>query len=159
FVFFVISGFLVTQSWERAPSVSRFAMKRTLRIFPALAACILGLTFILGPIISTLPLGGYLSSYGTYDFLLSNLLLHTDHNSLPGVWFTARDLGHIVDGPLWSLPVEVAMYVMVAAMGAARLMRIPVLLALLAAGLLAIVAETSQWRDWSFTGSVLWLLA
>jgi peptidoglycan/LPS O-acetylase OafA/YrhL len=159
FVFFVISGYLVTQSWERAPSLPRFALKRALRIYPGLAACILVLAFGLGPFVSSLQLGDYLSSYGTYDFLVANLLLHTDHNSLPEVWFTGRDLGHILDGPLWSLPVEVAMYVMVAILGAARLLRVGVLLPLLAVGLLAIAVDTSQWRDWGFTGSVLWLLA
>lgn len=159
FVFFVISGYLVAQSWEREPSLPRFALKRALRIYPGLAACILVLTFGIGPIISSLSLGEYLSSYGTYDFLVANLLLHTDHNSLPGVWFTGGDLGHILDGPLWSLPVEVAMYVMVAGLGAARLLRLPVLTPLLALGLLAIAFDTSQWRDWGFTGSVLWLLA
>ncbi|MGH7126505.1 MAG: acyltransferase family protein [Stellaceae bacterium] len=159
FVFFVISGYLVTQSWERAPSLPRFALKRALRIYPGLAACIVVLTFGLGPLITSLPLGDYLTSYGTYDFLGANLLLHTDHNSLPDVWFTARELGHILDGPLWSLPVEVAMYVMVAVLGATRLLRIPVLVALLGLGLLAIVLDTSNWRDWDFTGSVLWLLA
>ncbi len=158
FVFFVISGYLVTQSWERAPSLPRFALKRALRIYPGLAACILVLTFGLGPIISSLPLGDYLSSYGTYDFLVANLLLHTDHNSLPDVWFTGRELGHILDGPLWSLPVEVAMYVMVAALGVTRLLRVPVLSALLGVGLLAIVLDASNWHDWDFTGSVLWLL-
>lgn len=159
FVFFVISGYLVTQSWESARALPRFAVKRALRIYPGLAACILVLTFGLGPVVSTLPLGDYLSSYGTYDFLGANLLLHTDHNSLPGVWFTSRDLGHILDGPLWSLPVEVAMYVMVAALGATRLLRLPVLWALTGVGLLAIVLDASNWRDWDFTGSVLWLLA
>ncbi|HXP76158.1 MAG TPA: acyltransferase [Stellaceae bacterium] len=158
FVFFVISGYLVTQSWEHTPSLPRFALKRALRIYPGLAACILVLTFGLGPIISSLPLSYYLSSYGTYDFLVANLLLHTDHNSLPGVWFTSRELGHILDGPLWSLPVEIAMYVMVAALGASRLLRVPVLVALLAVGMLAIALDASNWRDWDFTGSVLWLL-
>jgi len=158
FVFFVISGDLVTESWERAPSLPRFALKRALRIYPGLAACILVLAFGLGPLVSTLPLGDYLSSYGTYDFFGANLLLHTDHNSLPGVWFTGRELGHIVDGPLWSLPVEIAMYAMVAALGAGRLLRVPVLVALLAVGLLAIALDASSWRDRDFTGSVLWLL-
>ena len=159
FVFFVISGYLVTQSWGRAPSLSSFALKRALRIYPGLAACVLVLTFGLGPIISALSLNEYLWSNGTYDFLMANLLLYTDHNSLPGVWFTSGGLGHILDGPLWSLPVEVAMYVMVALLGAARMLRVPVLSALLGIGLLAIVLDASNWHDWDFTGSVLWLLA
>jgi peptidoglycan/LPS O-acetylase OafA/YrhL len=154
----VISGYLVTQSWEQAPMVPRFALKRALRIYPGLAACILVLTFGLGPLVSTLPLRDYLSSYGTYDFLGANLLLHTDHNSLPGVWFTSRELGHILDGPLWSLPVEIAMYAMVAVLGASRLLRVPVLAGLLAVGMIAIAIDTSKWHDWDFTGSTLWLL-
>jgi peptidoglycan/LPS O-acetylase OafA/YrhL len=103
-------------------------------------------------------LAEYFSAYGTWDFLVANLLLHTDHNSLPGLWFTGRELGHIVDGPLWSLPVETAMYVMVAALGALRFLRVPVLAALLALGMAAIALDTSNWHDWDFTGSVLWLL-
>ena len=34
FVFFVISGFLVTQSWEQTNSLPRFLAKRALRIYP-----------------------------------------------------------------------------------------------------------------------------
>jgi len=159
FIFFVISGFLVTQSWEQTQSLPRFAAKRALRIYPGLAACILVLTFGLGPLVSALPLAEFFSAYGTWDFLVANLLLHTDHNSLPGLWFTGRELGHIVDGPLWSLPVETAMYVMVAALGALRLLRVPVLVGLLALGMAAIALDASNWHDWDFTGSVLWLLA
>src|SRR5262249_9171866 len=38
-------------------------------------------------------------------------------------------------------------------------LRPAILLPLLAVGLLAIAADTSQWRAWGFAGSVLWLLA
>lgn len=159
FVFFVISGYLVTESWEQTQSLPRFAAKRALRIYPGLAACIVVLTFGLGPMVTSLAPAQYLSAYGTWDFLGANLLLHTDHNSLPDVWFTGGGFGHILDGPLWSLPVEVAMYCMVAALGATRFLPVPVLLALLALGEIAIFLDASNWHDWDFTGSVLWLLA
>src|SRR4051812_8538541 len=38
-IFFVVSGFLITRSWERAPSAMHYAMNRVLRIYPALWIC------------------------------------------------------------------------------------------------------------------------
>jgi peptidoglycan/LPS O-acetylase OafA/YrhL len=156
FVFFAISGFLVTQSWEHTRSLQRYAAKRALRIYPGLAVCILVLIFGLGPAVTSLPLGQYLGAYGTYDFLVGNLLLHTDHNSLPGVWFTGQAIGNVVDGPLWSLPVEVAMYAMVATLGLMRAIRLPVLAVLLGIGIVCLSYDTTRYYD--FIGSVGWML-
>ncbi len=39
-IFFVISGFLVTQSWMRRNSLLDFTVARALRIYPALAVCV-----------------------------------------------------------------------------------------------------------------------
>jgi peptidoglycan/LPS O-acetylase OafA/YrhL len=156
FVFFVISGYLVTQSYEVTGAPLRFAAKRALRIYPGLAACILLCTFGLGAALTTLPLGDYLASAGTWDFLLSNLLLRVEHNSLPGVRFTGFDIGHIVDGPLWSLPCEVVMYAMVLMLGMARLIRVDVLALLLAAGLACLWFDTAS--SAYFIGGVGWLL-
>lgn len=156
FVFFVISGFLVTQSWERTGSLTRFATKRALRIYPGLALCILVLTFVLGPLVTRLTLSAYFGAYGTYDFLVANLLVNTDHNSLPGVLFTALDIGDIVDGPLWSLPVEIAMYVMVGVLGLLRLIRLPVLGVLLGIGMVCLWFDTTA--HYEFIGSVGWML-
>jgi peptidoglycan/LPS O-acetylase OafA/YrhL len=135
FVFFVVSGFLVTQSWEATDSPWRFAAKRALRIWPGLALCIVLCALVLGPLVTRLPPGDYLRAGGTWDFVVQNLALNVEHNKLPGVQFTGFDaFGAIVDGPLWSLPCEVVMYAMVLALGAARLLRLPVLLVLLALG-------------------------
>jgi peptidoglycan/LPS O-acetylase OafA/YrhL len=156
FVFFVISGYLVTQSWEQTRSLPRFAAKRALRIFPGLAACILVLTLGLGPLVTSLPLAQYFSAYGTYEFLVANLLLLTDYNTLPGVWFTGQAIGNVVDGPLWSLPVEVVMYAMVTALGMLRAIRWPVLVLLLVVGTVCLCLDTT--RYFGFIGSVGWML-
>ena len=156
FVFFTISGYLVLQSWEQTRSLPRFTAKRALRIFPGLAACILVLTFGLGPVVTSLPLAQYLGAYGTYDFLVANLLLLVEHNNLPGVWFTGQNIGNVVDGPLWSLPVEVTMYAMLAVLGLLRAIRLPMLAALLAIGLVCLWFDTTRYFD--FIGSVGWML-
>jgi len=156
FVFFVISGFLVTQSFETTGSPPRYLAKRALRIYPGYAVCLLLCTFALGPVFTALPLGAYVTSPGTWDFLVSNLAMNVEHNSLPGLRFTALDIGHIVDGPLWSLPCEMVMYLLVLALGMLRLLRLSLLLPLLALGLVCIWLDTAQ-SAW-FIGSVGWLL-
>ncbi len=157
FVFFVISGYLVTQSWEQTGSLPRYLAKRALRLYPGLAVCILVLTFGLGPLVTSLPAANYFSTYDTWDFLIANLLVNTDHNSLPGVWFTGGNIGDIVNGPLWSLPVEMVMYLLVAALGQFRLLRLPVLAALTALGMVCLWFDTATYYE--FIGSVGWMLA
>lgn len=156
FVFFIISGFLVTQSFEATPSALRFLMKRALRIYPGLAMCLFLCAFVLGPSVTALPLDEYLGGYGVYDFLLSNLAMNVEHNSLPGVRFTGFAIGDIVDGPLWSLPCEVTMYGMVAGLGVLRLLRLSVLVPLLALGIACLWYDTAA-SDY-FIGGVGWLL-
>jgi peptidoglycan/LPS O-acetylase OafA/YrhL len=39
-IFFVISGFLISMSWDRAPSFRQYAWNRILRIYPALWVCL-----------------------------------------------------------------------------------------------------------------------
>jgi peptidoglycan/LPS O-acetylase OafA/YrhL len=157
FVFFTISGFLVTQSYETTGSAWRFAAKRALRIYPALAVCILLCTFVLGPLITEDAVGDYLRDGVTYDFLLNNLWLNTDHNMLPGVIFTGFPFGFVVDGPLWTLPAELAMYAMVLVLGLLRLLRLIVLVPLFVLGLVCLWLDTAM-SGW-FTGTVAWLLA
>lgn len=157
FVFFVVSGFLVTQSFEATASAPRFAAKRALRIYPGYVVCLLLCTFALGPMITTLPPATYLVQPGTWDFLASNLLLNVEHNGLPGVRFTDLPIGGIVNGPLWSLPCEIVMYLMVLALGVFRLIRLAVLIPLFALGLACIWFDTAA--SPYFLGGVGWLLS
>ena len=157
FVFFIISGFLVTESFETTASPLRFLAKRALRIYPGLILCILVCAVVLGPLATTLPLDAYFASGGLYDFVFSNIMLNVEHNGLPGVHFTGFDIGGIVDGPLWSLPCEVVMYLLVLVLGSMRLLRLSVLWPLLALGLVCLSLDTAA--SPYFIGTVGWLLA
>ena len=57
FIFFAISGFLVTQSFEQTPNPLHYLAKRGLRIFPGLFVAAMVSAFVLGPLVTTLPLG------------------------------------------------------------------------------------------------------
>src|SRR3954468_11634176 len=106
FVFFTISGYLITQSFETTRSPFVFLAKRALRIFPGLLGCLLICVFMIGALVTTLPLSEYLARPETYLFLLHNAVLDIDYNRLPGVAFWPGNIGGIVNGPLWSLPCE-----------------------------------------------------
>src|SRR5581483_393695 len=145
FVFFAISGFLVTRSWEQTNSLPRFLAKRWLRIYPGYAVCILAITFGLGAAMTSLPLGDYLRDPRTHDFLIANLTMGLQPNALPGVQFSQYWFGTVMDGPLWSLPLEVSLYVMVALLGLTRMLRVPVLVVLLALGVFEVAFD--HWVD------------
>ncbi len=118
-IFFAISGFLVAGSWFRDPNVVRFAGRRARRIWPGLAVAVLFTAYVVGPIFTRLPVDHYLTSDGTRSFL-SWLALVPSHR-LPGV-FTSNPLD-LANASLWTLPVEVEAYALVALLGVAGVLR------------------------------------
>lgn len=115
-LFFVISGFLVSASWLRREHLFDFLRARALRIVPAYAVCVLACAFAIGPIFTTLPLRRYFSNAQAWDYALTNL--HFGPRLawlLPGVF--ADHPVSIVNGSIWTLPIEVLMYVCAALLG------------------------------------------
>ena len=154
FVFFTISGYLVTQSFEHTRPPLLFLAKRGLRIFPGLIACLLVCALAIGPLVTELPLAEYLARRQTWLFVLHNAVLDVEYNRLPGVAFAATNIGGIVNGPLWSLPCEALLYLMVFALGLCRLLTLGTTLVLLAIGIGAAWFDTAG----ETFGSALWLL-
>lgn len=143
-MFFAISGYWVSASWQNARGPGQFAANRALRILPALAACVAACVLVLGPAFTTLPLARYLREPETWGYFHNAWL--SLRWALPGV-FEANVFPKAVNGSLWTLPIEVTAYAGLAALGALRLLRWPVAVAL--AALLAVV----QWRA---TGDPAW---
>lgn len=149
-LFFAISGYLVTQSWIADPHVLRFAMRRVLRIWPGLTVLILLSVFVLGPWLTDLPLPQYFSHPQTRQHL-QNLALNTQV-SLPGI-FGSNPHPRSLNGPLWTIPLEVGCYVGLALMGWLGLMRwrwYPPLVFLALAAILQWRYSASPFPQWSF---------
>ncbi|HLM01403.1 MAG TPA: acyltransferase [Pyrinomonadaceae bacterium] len=108
-IFFAISGYLITQSMLRSSGYATYFTKRSLRIFPALIVDIVIAAFIWGPIVTTISLVEYFSSYETYRYVL-NVNLYRIVYELPGV-FTQNPLPNFVNGSLWTLPFEFTCYI------------------------------------------------
>jgi peptidoglycan/LPS O-acetylase OafA/YrhL len=134
FIFFAISGFLVTQSFEQTPNPLHYLAKRALRIFPGLFIATLISAFVLGPLVTTLPLGTYLSRPEVYEYVIGNTLLEQSVHELPGVSFADNPVGLEINGSLWTLRLEFTMYVMVLVLGLLRLLTVRVALLLLVFG-------------------------
>jgi peptidoglycan/LPS O-acetylase OafA/YrhL len=113
-VFFVISGYLITGSWERRPHLPRYLTSRVLRIIPGLALVTVVAAFVLGPLVTTLSPQAYFGSGETYAYLRNAVLV--PNYVLPGV-FDTNPYPVAVNGSLWTLPAEFACYLVVPVLG------------------------------------------
>ncbi len=114
-IFFIISGYLITKSWDKRRNVSRFIWARFLRLVPALVGVALMSVFIIGPLTTHLELLDYFTSLATWSYLKIIAVFFPSYN-LPGVFI--HNPTSIVNGALWTLPVESTMYILVLALGA-----------------------------------------
>jgi peptidoglycan/LPS O-acetylase OafA/YrhL len=120
YVFFVISGYLILKSWTFDPRVSAFLVKRCLRIFPGLLGAVLFTALVVGPLSTSHTLSSYFTDPQTAQFVGGALVLFAPQGTLPGV-FAHNPFGGVINGSLWSLTYEFALYLMVAYFG--RLLR------------------------------------
>jgi len=112
-LFFALSGFLVAGSLERCKTVGGFLGLRIIRIYPALVVEVILSAFILGPIMTTIPLGDYFTHPLFFSYLW-NVIGHV-HFFLPSV-FDGNPCPKLVNGQLWTVPFELACYVAIAAL-------------------------------------------
>ena len=107
--FFIVSGFLVTKSMLLREDLASFSSARILRIFPALLLCVLLLTFVMGPIITTLSLKDYLTHPDTLTQPIKVLSFVSTDMYLPQTFI--HNAEQISGGSLWTLRFEVICYI------------------------------------------------
>ncbi len=106
-VFFVISGYLVTNSIANSSGALDFLKKRALRIYPALIFVTLLSVFILGPLATSLPITDFFSEKITWNYLKNSIGYNIKYE-LPGVF--ENNQMSAVNGSLWSLNLEIKAY-------------------------------------------------
>jgi peptidoglycan/LPS O-acetylase OafA/YrhL len=124
-IFFVISGFLITMSYDRNKNIKKYFRNRFLRIYPALWACTVFviLSFI---VFKAMPLKAYL----TKDFLIwffshITIFQYYTPDILRGWGVSAPN------GSLWTIPVEIEFYIAIVFVFA-LFKKIPILIKLFA---------------------------
>ncbi len=143
---FVTSGFLVTASLVVRQDLIAYLWARILRVYPGLLVMLVLTVFVLGPALTTLPYGDYYASPMTWEYFRKcATLIGGVRYSLPGVFDNVPLKGEF-NGSLWTMPVEVRMYLYLAAIYVAlafvpalRLKAMRIVLPLSAAALIAIV--------------------
>lgn len=97
-IFFIISGFLITNSWLNKPDVGRYLKARALRIYPALIA-------------ATALLSVWLLYFGMW-----NGTWFINQFSIVWIYSTPQIMvpfgGGMPNGPLWTIPVEFKFYLL-----------------------------------------------
>ncbi len=123
-IFFALSGCLIARSWLRSPSLMRFARARFLRIYPAYLLCLLLCVGLFGAAFSDLALADYFAQEQTRTYLQRNFDLVALAYRLPEIFLRNPQPG-IVNGSLWSLALEVRLYVIVALLGGVGILARP----------------------------------
>lgn len=165
YIFFVISGILVTKSFVQSKSITHFMVYRATRIFPALVVCLVICALIMGPLVTNLTLFEYVSRWQVWSFLLNNIFLYGNiQSTLPEV-FISNPLPHAVNDPIWTLPWELRAYVFLAIGGLVFSIKkfwmaggLLFVLAALNALFLMDVSKPSMFLLFFFFGSTLFLL-
>ena len=121
-MFFALSGFLVAGSLERTKNIADFIALRLLRIMPAIWFVIFFLALVAGPALTTLPLREYFNNRDFFHYFLN--LICDVHYTLPGVFANNPD-ANAVNGQLWTIPLELTCYAMLALLALLQIFKHP----------------------------------
>ncbi|NLB01737.1 MAG: acyltransferase, partial [Methanomicrobiales archaeon] len=112
-------GYLIAMSWISTASPLKFAWKRFLRVVPALVLAIFITLFVIGPLMTSLSSGEYFSALFSPEGIATAPFF--EDGSAIGLF--QENPWTYVNGSLWTIPVEVAMYGVIALLGIAGLLR------------------------------------
>lgn len=109
--FFILSGFMITQSILNSKSIKEFFLKRVIRLFPGLIVMLLLTVFVLGPIVYNGNIENYFRNTGTWKYLIQNInLFGNTAYSIEGI-FMNNPYPAAINGSLWSLKHEFILYI------------------------------------------------
>lgn len=98
-----MSGIYAIKKLEKVDDPLLFLRDKLKRLMPALIIVVFATAFLLGPLITEESIGAYFLNANTYKYLLNGIFIPT--HSLPGV-FSNNPLANVVNGSLWTLPLE-----------------------------------------------------
>jgi len=115
-VIFLISGYLITrslykQSGNKFKISLVYSLKRIGRIWPEFLVCLMVSSLVIGPLFTNLSAKEYWGNPLVGMYFLYNLRLFIVYG-LPGV-FESNPYPNAVNGSLWTIPVEIALYILI----------------------------------------------
>lgn len=113
-LFFIISGYLISQSWSRRPDVRTFLRKRWLRIFPG---------YVVAALLCILVVAPFAGGFGQHQLLLVRQAAEMEPLISPRA-FNANPYPWTINGSLWTIRYEVYCYMVLGMAGAAGMLRL-----------------------------------
>jgi peptidoglycan/LPS O-acetylase OafA/YrhL len=110
FIFFLLSGFVITQSCLKSKSSGFYLLKRAARIMPGLILVTVFCALFIGPLVTSFSLAQYFRDPKFYKFFLNCLFVF--RGELPGA-FEHNPSGDYVNISLWTLRYEALCYVVI----------------------------------------------
>lgn len=126
-MFFVVSGFLVTKSFC-SKDLMHFIWARIMRIYPALWVSSLLFVAVVGLFVTPLPTFEFWSRHDTLLYVIKNATMLPRFGAEMRLPF-AFDAAHTeFNTSLWTLPLELQMYMLLSVLGIIGTLRFPVIL-------------------------------
>lgn len=113
--FFVISGFLITQSWLRVPEPSTYLKHRIRRIYPGFIVLSLVSAFVFVPVATHFNADSQISAIDVFNVFR----LQQTYESLA----FKNNPNQALNGSLWSIPYEFWCYIGILMLGLCRLLQ------------------------------------
>lgn len=124
--FFIISGFLVTNSLIHSDNVIIYSAKRFLRIYPAFWVCLLVTSLIFAPLVAYfnhVTLNQTLSGRdGSLSYLKHNFFIFMHQYNIKNL-LASNPYPRVFDGSLWTLILEVKAYIVLGILGVVGIIR------------------------------------
>lgn len=109
-IFFILSGLMVTASFERSKTITAFIGARLLRIYPALIAVLVATIILGGLFYTSAAQSDYWSLGNVGTYFVRNMMLIGGGAALTGI-FENNPIPHEINAPLWTLKYEVVCYI------------------------------------------------
>jgi peptidoglycan/LPS O-acetylase OafA/YrhL len=115
--FFLLSGYLIAQSWNSDPRAAPFLKKRLLRIYPGFITSSLICALIVGPLASSPSL--YFESFDSTSFLqgIAFLSMPVTPDVFKNTWYPA------LNGSMWTISKEFTFYLLILVAGVTGILR------------------------------------
>lgn len=118
YLFFILSGFLIAQSFMHSSSLKSYFIKRVLRIYPAFIFTALIGSLLISPL--SIGFAKFYHFFSFSDFLTSIFFLQQP--DIPKVFLNNPYAGE-QNGSLWTIKYEAAMYILTALLGVVGVFR------------------------------------
>ncbi len=107
--FFILSGLLITRSFDRRPDIVRFVVARALRLMPAMTVLALAAVLLFGPAFSAINPKTYFLDHNIWRYLCDVLTFGDTSGGPPGIFPNNPWAGEF-SASLWTLRYEVIAY-------------------------------------------------